>query len=250
MNYYLRYVKTLIQSDNASSPRGLPTRCKYDISFTIPTGVTFRRLHDNPLIGFMEGLQFISGTGDVSEISKIAPKADLKLFSGQSLYGPRVGLQAANVIQELLKDPASRRAVIVLADKDEPLESRPCTTSLQFQITKNGMLTIVTMRSSDAVYGLPYDLIQFSMMSQMIAACVGAKAFWTVINIGNAHIYDATAHLAVNYAPWSFSLPSVGNDYSAWVEWAKDEIPLLSMDRAKEAYAFRKSPEVTKIWTS
>jgi hypothetical protein len=185
----------------------------------------------------MEGLQFIAGVGDLDQIARVAPKAKLDLFTGQSIYGPRAGSQPAEVIEELLADRNSRRAVIILGKPGEALADRPCTTSLQYQIVDNKLETIVSMRSSDAVYGLPYDLTQFGMMSQMIAQCVTASLGKLVINIGNAHIYDSTAHLATGYRPWAFRLPEV-NRYKNFVLWAEEKIHRLSMSMAENELDF------------
>lgn len=237
MNLYSRYVRSILGTGEPTSPRGLPAKFKLNQTFTTIPGITYRREKDNPLIGFMEGLQFIAGVGDIDQIARVAPKANLSLFTGQSIYGPRAGSQPAEVIEELLADRNSRRAVIILGKPNEALADRPCTTSLQYQIVDNKLETVVSMRSSDAVYGLPYDLTQFGMMSQMIAQCVNASLGKLIVNIGNAHIYDSTAHLAVGYRPWAFRLPEV-SDYKHWVAWAESRIPYLCMQMAEEELDF------------
>lgn len=240
MNYYSRYIRTLLGTGEPVTPRGLKAKCRHNLTFATNPGITYRREKDNPTIGFMEGLQFIAGVGDLDQIARVAPHADLSLFTEQSIYGPRAGEQTQWVIDELNSDRDSRRALIILSDMHEPLNTRACTTCLQYQIVnERDLMTIVTMRSSDAVYGLPYDLIQFGMMSQMIAWCTDTAATSLIVNIGNAHIYDSTAHLATKYSPWSFSLPCVSDKYSDWVKWAKAEIPLLSLSRAVAAYEFK-----------
>jgi hypothetical protein len=157
------------------------------------------------MIGVIEGLQFVAGMFDAGQIERVAPRAELSLFTGQSAYGPRVGQQLRLVVDELMKDMDSRRAVIIISRPDEPLEDRPCTVSMQFQTTRPGdLLTTVTMRSSDAVWGLPYDLIQFAFMSFAVSSCLGITNGMMMINIGNAHVYNKTAHLARAYKRWGF----------------------------------------------
>lgn len=197
----------------------------------------------------MEGLQFIAGVGDLDAIARVAPHADLSLFTGQSIYGPRAGDQTQWVIDELNKDPDSRRATIIISDQHEPLETRACTTCMQFQKLGNELMTIVTMRSSDAVYGLPYDLVQFGMMSQMIGVCTRSVPTRLIINIGNAHIYEKTAHLATaKQTPWSFVLPRVSDKFHEWVDWAKKEMDILTMERVKERYNFKEEKEDVRGW--
>lgn len=210
--YYDRYVDKLLAGE-VRRPRNLKTYSIQNTTFAVKTGTTYRRKGDNPLIGFMEGLQFVAGIFKHDQIARIAPRAKLDLFTDQAAYGPRVGKQIFDVIEELRNDDYSRRAVIILARPDEALENRPCTTSLQFRANKFGNVldTIVSMRSSDAVWGLPYDLIQFGLISQVIAACVGMFPGTTIINIGDAHIYESTLHLAKDFELWKFEAPLTGD---------------------------------------
>lgn len=249
MNYYSRYTRTILNSGTKITPRGLPVIAKYNVTFATVPGFTYRREKDNPLIGFMEGLQFIAGIGDIDAIARVAPHADLSLFTGQSIYGPRAGDQTQWVIDELNKDPDSRRATIIISDQHEPLETRACTTCMQFQKIGHELLTIVSMRSSDAVYGLPYDLVQFGMMSQMIGVCTRSVPTRLIINIGNAHIYEKTAHLATSkHTPWLFTLPRVSDKFDDWVYWAKKEMDVLTMSLVKEEFDFKEEKEDGRGW--
>lgn len=248
MNYYTRYVRSLRTTGASRKPRGLGVVSKMNVTFTCKPCTTFRRPHDNPLIGFMEGLQFIAGVFNMSQISRIAPNAQLNLFGSTSSYGPRITGQVDQVIEELRNDHDTRRAVLVLAENTEGLADRPCTTSLQYTIRDGVLHTIVTMRSSDAVLGLPYDLIQFSMMSEMISACVKVPAAGVIINIGDAHIYNSSIKCATGYTPWVFTLPDTGyTTYEGWRWWALEEIPQLSMQRVVSLWNFH---QVENSWMS
>lgn len=248
MNYYARYIRTLKTAGEKRLARGLPTFSKMGVVFASKVGTTFRRSADNPLIGFMEGLQFVAGTFDLSQIERIAPRAQLDLFGPMSSYGPRVVTQVERVIWELQKDSYTRRAVLTLVDRDEPYEDRPCTTSLQFMVREQVLETLVTMRSSDAVWGLPYDLIQFSLMSEMVARCTGYPASGLIVHIGDAHLYENTMHLATGFTPWTFLVPENGcTTYCKWREWALEQIPLLSMSEIKQNWSFK---QASSSWMS
>lgn len=239
MNYYMRYIRNILNNGLNTYARGLPATTVYNQIFTVKTGVTFRRNKDNPLIGFMEGLQFVARMGDVDQIKRIAPNAKLDLFSTSTLYGSRVVNQIERVINELNSDPDSRRANLVLTDQREHLENRPCTTSMQFHNSLDYLTTSVTMRSSDAVYGLPYDLVQFGIVSQVIGYCTKTTPATTSIFIGNAHIYRTTEELAKGYKTWSFKTPYVGDRFDDYVNWAEEEIKLLSMERLEKIFLFK-----------
>lgn len=218
------YYNDIWASGMKGSPRGMPTRGLFDQSFWFTPGEVFIRPRSNINIGFVELLQFISGTFSVKPFSIVAPKARLDLFTGQSAYGPRVASQLQRVIDELRKDRETRRAVLMIAHPTDTPETLPCTLSMQFQLLKQNdvshLFTVVTMRSSDLVWGIPTDIIQFGGMCQMIANCVGAVAHECVINAGNAHIYEET-QLSINEEyrlAGMFSLPEFYTleEYQAW----------------------------------
>src|SRR5690606_5204049 len=175
-------------------PRGMKTYALRNVLATWRPLWFPRREGDNPAIGIIEGLQFIAGVFDHDAISAAAPRARLDLFTHQSAYGPRVMGQLAWVVQQLRDDPNSRRAQMMIADPQDSAETLPCTTSMQFHLDRDGqgLHTTVTMRSSDAVWGLPYDLIQFGMVAEVVASCLGVRQRSMATFLGNAHVYHAT----------------------------------------------------------
>ena len=244
MNNYIEHVDDILNLGFSEAPRGLLAIARKGVSLKIFTGRTYRRYKDNPLIGFMEGLQFVAGTFSQSEIARIAPNAKLDLFGSTSSYGLRVGDQVFWIIDELNSDPYSRRAVLVLPDPNEKLEDRPCTISMQFVVRHGDIMdTIVSMRSSDAIYGLPYDFIQFGMMSMVIAQCAHKVAGETIINIGNAHIYESTKHLARDFTQWGFSIP-VFSELVDYEKWALSAMPMLTADNVNEMFGFHPVQDV------
>ena len=81
--------------------------------------------------------------------------------------------QLDNVIEELRRDPDSRRAVMHI---NEPQDldratcdgSRdvPCTMSIQLLIRDRKLHMHVLMRSNDVVWGLPYDVFSFTCLQE------------------------------------------------------------------------------------
>jgi thymidylate synthase len=134
-------------------------------------------------------------------IERVAPNAKLELFTHQMAYGPRVVKQLPKVISKLGSDPATRQAVIMIANTDDVLDERPCTLSIQFHAqldpVKNAyhISSTAYMRSSDAIWGLPNDIIQFGMLTHMVGNLFGVLNDCDVVMgesavlVGNAHIY-------------------------------------------------------------
>jgi len=190
----------------------------------------------------MEGLQFIAGVFYKDEIARIAPNSKLELFTGMSSYGPRCGAQPSQIVDLIRKDRYTRQAVIVLANPGESPTERPCTTSLPvFQVsTSLHLMVTVTMRSSDAVWGLPYDLIQFNFMGHVISTCTGYPLGEIIINTGNAHVYESTALKIPRFSMYEFTIPTGPTEIVEWKEWALKLIPTIDYTKAVEIFNIRK----------
>jgi thymidylate synthase len=113
-------------------------------------------------------------------------------------YGPRLLPQWPFVIKSLIDDEHTRQAVASIWEAQIlPNEKHvPCTLSMQFLLRNRRLNNIVTMRSSDAWLGIPYDVFNFSQMTNVIAAVlthikrqvieVGALT----LNLGSSHLYS------------------------------------------------------------
>jgi thymidylate synthase len=183
-------------------------------------------------------LQFMLGTFDIEQIAVVAPNAKLELFTGQSSYGPRTIGQFERVIDELNVDRDSRRAVVLIADPRDIKETIPCTIAMQFQIVNNQtefedmngewLRMTVTMRSSDTVWGLPYDIIQFGGIALAVANCVHARPAHVVVNIGNSHVYKSTKLEGEEFEQLgSFVIPRVVDTWDKIHLWATTALAQL-----------------------
>jgi len=241
MEYYSRYYKS-VTNGYPAKPRGLDVTYLHNINFYCDPYTMWRRPKDNIMIGIMEGLQFIAGVFDKEQIQRVAPHAKLELFTGQSAYGPRCGHQVEEIVELLRNDKDTRQAVLLLSHPEEPLDQRPCTTSLQFQVNKFDTLTVtVNMRSSDAVWGLPYDIVQFNFMAHMVAMCSGYILRSIHLNLANAHVYKSTQLGAPTFTRQLFTLPESLTEISQWKGWALIRIALMDYEMAKKEFVIREA---------
>ncbi len=81
--------------------------------------------------------------------------------------------QLDNVIDELRKDPDSRRAVMHINEPSDLLKAVeggskdvPCTMSLQLLIRERRLHMHVLMRSNDIIWGVPYDVFSFTCLQE------------------------------------------------------------------------------------
>jgi len=223
MSFYTAY-DDVWDNGGATEVRSLVVKALPDLSIVAMPGCFPYRAGGNAAIGIIEGLQFIAGTAELSAIKAAAPGARHDLFGSNSFYGPRVISQIPRVIEELKENRGTRRGVLMIAHPEDDPDSIPCTLSIQYQQVykdKPMLYTNVTMRSSDLVWGMPYDIIQFSMLSFAIAKCCGLHPGSIVINTANAHIYDETAVHPTKWTLGYFEMPVKFSVWSDWVQWAR-----------------------------
>jgi len=112
-------------------------------------------------------------------------------------YGPRVADQYFFVLEELERDPDSRRAVIYIGDQGD-LEStlhfgetdQPCTLTWQFFLRNGALEMLVNMRSWDIVWGLTYDIPSFTSVQRSLAWALGVEVGQYTHVAGSAHVYE------------------------------------------------------------
>jgi hypothetical protein len=193
----------------------------YDVTLRFRPGEMPGRKGLNKKLGLMEGLQTIGGFFEPQWIAAVAPNARLDLFTEQAAYGPRIAAQMPRVVAALLADHETRRAAVVLPTMDEAgLSTLPCTTAIQFSNRRGNLHATFTMRSSDAVWGLPYDIVQFGLLVQAVANVLKCDAVGARINIGNAHVYDGTQHLEPDDHGGGFKISELFPNWNAARDWA------------------------------
>lgn len=157
----------------------------------VSSGLLVQRNGINWSIGWMEMLQLLGGVYDLESIHRVAPQANLSLFTAEMAYGPRLGDQISTIIETLANDRNSRQAVVFIGKpEDGPTSRLPCTLSIQFLLRHSLLDAIVSMRSWDLCRGLPYDLMMFSGLLSAIARCLWVEPGNLIVNAGSAHIYD------------------------------------------------------------
>lgn len=190
------------------APRGEPTRevLNNAIAFDAHSPVvrcTARKLSRRFLAA--EALWILLGRDDVAGIApynrRIADFSDdgLSFFGA---YGPKFVDQLPYVVKKLVDDRDTRQAVIsIWREKPPPTKDVPCTLSVVFSIRRGRVNAHVTMRSSDAWLGFPYDVFNFAMMAARVAIAVNTRgqrlhgAAWTFVGLGAVYWTAASSHL-------------------------------------------------------
>ena len=114
-----------------------------------------------------------------------------------TFYGPRIAAQMPAILDELKRDPLSRRAVIhilsekdqILLDKNETLEY-PCTDSITFTIRNDALNMHVNMRSENTAVVMQLDFFLMSKLFKHVADELGLPLGIYSTLMVSAHIYE------------------------------------------------------------
>ena len=100
--------------------------------------------------------------------------------------------QVDKVIWDLKHNPASRRIMTNIYNFQDLSEMAlyPCAYSMTFNVTGNTLNAILNQRSQDMLAANNWNVVQYSVLTMMMAQACGLKAGELVHVIADAHIYD------------------------------------------------------------
>lgn len=101
--------------------------------------------------------------------------------------------QLLRCARELAKDPASRRAVVVIAQPHmflSEVKDVPCTLYQSFMVRNDCLQCATHMRSQDAILGLGNDLPAFTFMHELLAAALQLPVGCHTLNVDSFHVYE------------------------------------------------------------
>lgn len=148
-----------------------------------------------------EWLYIWFGHEDVKTIGQYNP--NMAAFSDNGVdfngsYGPPILHQWPRILQLLGEDITTRQAVIqIYRPPMGPTKDVPCTLTIQFLVREHQLNTLVSMRSSDIWLGLPYDIFNFTMLANILAAQLHVQLGWFSINLGSSHLYESNRKKAL-----------------------------------------------------
>lgn len=100
--------------------------------------------------------------------------------------------QLAAVIEALRENPHSRR--IILSAWNPQTQSSvvlpPCHTFVQFFACQGELYTSLTCRSTDVLYGLPWNALAYGLLTKILAHASGLEPRELCITMNNCHLYE------------------------------------------------------------
>lgn len=100
--------------------------------------------------------------------------------------------QLLNVIEEIKRNPHSRRLIVNAWNppKLKEMALPPCHMMFQFYV-KDGKLSLqLYQRSADIFLGVPFNIASYSLLLMMVAQVTGLEPYEFVHTLGDAHIYS------------------------------------------------------------
>jgi thymidylate synthase len=146
----------------------------------------------------LEWKWYISRNRDVSELKKHAKIWD-KMHSGDNIVNSNYGYQWNRngqldfVINELIRNPNSRRAVLTIYDGKDHLDhvyDTPCTLNIVFSILEKKLNISVLMRSNDLWFGFCNDQYCFSKLQELVSKKLHIEIGWYYHFANNLHLYE------------------------------------------------------------
>lgn len=152
---------------------------------------------------------YMSGSNKVADIAPYAKMWNSLTDDGEtvnSAYGYRIfhqfGFdQLQYCIDKLKVNPHDRQAVIHIKDaSNKPTKDTPCTCLIQFTCFAGRLNAHVYMRSNDIWLGLPYDIVFFTTLQQIVAKATGLPLGRYFHTVGDLHLYEKHWDKGVQYS--------------------------------------------------
>jgi hypothetical protein len=197
----------------------------------------------NPFFHLFESLWMLAGRNDVAGIA--AFNAQMRDYSDDGIsfhgaYGFRwrawFGFdQIKTVIDQLKKDPTSRRAVIGMWDPkldprvaDQGGKDVPCNLAITFRVVNGELDMCVFNRSNDLIWGAyGANVVHFSMLQQLIAEALSVGVGNYTQFSANTHVYERHWDLATKASRMSFGADLAEDHFTIDYDAMKTPVLLL-----------------------
>ncbi|WP_414497105.1 thymidylate synthase [Stenotrophomonas maltophilia] len=244
-NLQRKLCELVVSSGEVVNPRGMETREMLGVSFVLNdprnrlTTLPGRKWSSALAVG--ELAWHLRGDTNVEPLAFYAPKwRDFADGSGEvrgSCYGARIfqvvdggASQWERAKNLLTADPYSRRAVLNFQGPENlssDVNDVSCTISLQFLIRGNRLHAFTTMRSNDAIWGVPYDVFLFTSFQELMALELGCELGFYHHSAASMHIYERHYDLAERLGQVDAQSTADDGLMVAMDRGARESIPLL-----------------------
>jgi thymidylate synthase len=99
--------------------------------------------------------------------------------------------QVARVVEEIRKNPSSRRLVVSawnVAQLGE-MALQPCHALFQFYVARERLSCQLYQRSADIFLGVPFNIASYALLTHMVAQVCGLGVGDFILTVGDVHLY-------------------------------------------------------------
>lgn len=201
----------------------------------------------NPAFALAEVVWIMTGRRDARFLTFFF--REFKKFVGNArnppgAYGHRLrkhlGVdQLTRAYQALRAKPHSRQAVLQIWDAKIDLPKRsgreasgdiPCNVLSMLKIRSGALEWMQIMRSNDAFRGLPYNLVQFTTLQEIVAGWLGVKVGGYHHVSDSLHVYEADIHHLAD----TQNIPCMPNTDSLALPKSESEAAFKQLEAAVE----------------
>jgi thymidylate synthase len=100
--------------------------------------------------------------------------------------------QIKNVIEEIKKNPDSRRLIVNAWNVGElhKMALPPCHAFFQFYVAQGRLSCQLYQRSADVFLGVPFNIASYALLTHMVAHVCGLEVGDFIHTLGDAHLYS------------------------------------------------------------
>jgi thymidylate synthase len=210
MKQYHELMKNILDNGAIKEDRtgtGTISTFGYQMRFNLNEGfplVTTKKLHLRSIIH--ELLWFLRGDTNIKylkdnnvsiwdewadENGDLGPVYGKQWRSWATTDGRKID-QISNVIEQIKKNPDSRRLLVVAFNPAdiERMALPPCHAFFQFYVANGKLSCQLYQRSADVFLGVPFNIASYSLLTHMVAQVCNLKVGDFVHTLGDAHIYS------------------------------------------------------------
>jgi thymidylate synthase len=210
MRQYHDLMKTVLENGAVKQDRtgtGTISVFGHQMRFPLSEGfplVTTKKLHLRSIIH--ELLWFLRGDTNVQylhdnkvsiwdewadEAGNLGPVYGKQWRSWETTDGRKID-QITNVIEQIKKNPDSRRLLVVAFNPGEveKMALPPCHAFFQFYVADGKLSCQLYQRSADVFLGVPFNIASYALLTHMVAQVCGLQPGDFIHTLGDAHIYS------------------------------------------------------------
>jgi thymidylate synthase len=155
-----------------------------------------------------------------------------------AIYAPRTIDQIAWVIDEIKRNPDSRRLIVSAWNvaELEHMALPPCHLLFQFYVRGGAYLDCqLYQRSGDAFLGCPFNIASYALLTHMVARVCGLKPGHFVHTLGDAHIYkNHLEQVREQLSREPYAPPQLQLEGPEGIDgWSADQIKLVGYEHHK-----------------